>query len=71
MEMSKAGHKALNTKTKIQEVNQLISLYDNYFAIADALVQTSGARASVKSKSLISSIESVKTDKLADDFHGI
>ncbi|MGV8879099.1 MAG: DUF3347 domain-containing protein [Sphingobacteriaceae bacterium] len=70
-DMSKADHKALDKENKIQDSSQLISLYDNYFAIADALIQTNETKASVNSKVLLSNIEGVKMDKLSADVHGI
>ena len=54
-----------------QKSNQLTSVFDNYFELKDALVKTDGAMAAGKSKDLLSSIKSVKMDKLETDVHNV
>ena len=54
---------------KTQEVNQLNTVFDNYFALKDALVQTDGANASTKSAMLLTSMKAVKMEKLSTDVH--
>ena len=55
--------------TTMQQENQLTAVFDNYFAVKDALVSSDGATASEKSKMLLSNIEAVKMDKLEMDVH--
>lgn len=52
-----------------QEANQLTAVFDNYFAVKDALVETNGANASEKSKALLTTINTVEMDKLTMDVH--
>lgn len=49
--------------------DQLTTVFDNYFALKDALVQTNGAMASEKSKALLTSIKGVQMDKLSSEVH--
>jgi copper chaperone CopZ len=56
------------TKPK-QEVNQLTTVFDNYFQLKDALVKTDGKAASLVSKDLLASLNAVKMDKLQMDVH--
>ncbi len=51
--------------------NQINIVFDNYFAVKDALVQTNGTMASEKSKALLTSIKAVKMEKLAMDIHTV
>ncbi|WP_395053524.1 DUF3347 domain-containing protein [Flavobacterium sp.] len=52
-----------------QEVNQLNDIYENYFAVKDALVKTDGIAAAANAKTLLSTINSVKMDALKMDVH--
>lgn len=52
-----------------QLVNQLTAVFDNYFLVKDALVQTNGAMAAEKSKALLTAIKAVKMEKLSTDVH--
>lgn len=52
-----------------QESNQLQPVYDTYFELKDALVQTDGNSASIKAKTLLTAINAVKMDKLEMDVH--
>jgi Protein of unknown function (DUF3347) len=56
-------------KVEVQETNQLKSIFDNYFAIKDALVKTDGNTASAKAKELLSAINAVKMETLKIDEH--
>jgi copper chaperone CopZ len=58
-------------KVEVQEVNQLKSIFDNYFAVKDALVKTDGNTASTKAKELLSAINAVKMETLKTDEHTI
>ena len=57
------------TNTAMKEMNQLTSVFDNYFAVKDALVSTDGAMAAAKSKTLLTNLEAVQMDKLEMDVH--
>lgn len=56
-------------KAEVQEVNQLKTVFENYFAIKDALVKTDGNIASSKAKELLSAINTAKMEKLSMDEH--
>ena len=60
-----------NTMTEMQEVNPLSAVYDSYFTVNDALVQTDGATASTNAKNLLTAINGVKMDKLSMDVHRV
>ncbi|WP_188050973.1 DUF3347 domain-containing protein [Flavobacterium sp. GP15] len=55
--------------TAMKEMNQLTSVFDNYFAVKDALVSTDGTMAAAKSKLLLTNLEAVQMDKLEMDVH--
>lgn len=57
------------TMTEIQEQSQLKVIFENYFAIKDALVKTDGNTASTKAKALLSAINAVKMEILKTDEH--
>ena len=52
-----------------QETNQLNTVYENYFAIKDALVKTDETTAAANAKMLLTNINSVKMDALQMDVH--
>lgn len=52
-----------------QKENQLTAIFDNYFAVKDALVKTDGNGASSKAKELLASINKVKMETLKTDEH--
>ena len=58
-----------NKMGEIQNKNPLSAIYENYFALKDALVQTDGATASTRAKNLSTAINEVKMDKLSMDVH--
>jgi Protein of unknown function (DUF3347) len=57
------------TMTENQEPSQLIAIFENYFAIKDALVKSDGNIASVKSKEMLYAIDAVKMETLKTDEH--
>lgn len=59
------------TKVEVQNTNQLNSVFDNYFAVKDALVKTDGNTASAKAKALLFAINAVKMETLKTDEHNI
>ncbi len=54
-----------------QETNQLTAVFDSYFSLKDALVQTDGNIASAKAKDLQTAINAVKMEKLPMDVHTV
>lgn len=54
-----------------QEVAQLKSVFDTYFAIKDALVKTDGKTASTKAKELLTAINAVKMETLNKEVHTV
>lgn len=60
-----------HTTTKKQETSQLQAVFDNYFAIKDALVQSNGNITSVKAKDLLNAITSVKMETLTTDEYDV
>ena len=50
-------------------VNPMPAVFDNYFAVKDALVQTNGAMAATKSANLLIAIKAVKMENLSADVH--
>lgn len=62
-------HDGMNNAT--QETNQLTSVFDNYFALKNALVKTDGNTASTKAKDLGTAINAVKMDKLPMNVHTV
>jgi len=59
------------TTETAQEVNQLKSIFDNYFALKDALVKSDGKLASSIAKELLSNINAVNMTKLSTDEHTV
>lgn len=55
--------------TEKQEVSQLKSVFNNYFAVKDALVKTDGNTASTKAKELLAAINGVKMETLKAEEH--
>jgi len=53
------------------EIPQLKAIFDNYFAIKDALIKTDGNTASTKAKELLTAISTVKMEKLSTEEHNV
>jgi len=70
-EMSNHANHTETPKVEVQEVNQLKAVFDNYFALKDALVKTDGNTASTKATSLLSAINAVKMETLKADEHNV
>lgn len=64
-------HNHSETTETMQDVSQLKTVFENYFAVKDALVKTDGNTASSKAKELFTAINSVKMDKLATEEHTV
>lgn len=52
-----------------QETDPLSSVYENYFAVKDALIKTDGATASENAGKLVIAINEIKMDELYADVH--
>ncbi len=52
-----------------QEVNQLKTIFENYFTLKDALVKSDGKLASTIAKDLLVNINEIKMDKLSQEEH--
>ncbi len=53
----------------VQEVSQLQAVFDNYFALKDALVKTDAATASSKAAAILTAINAVQMNKMKMDEH--
>ncbi len=62
-------HDIENEVIAMPEVNQLKAVFDNYFAVKDALVKTDGNSSATKAKELLTAINVVKMEKLSDEEH--
>lgn len=54
-----------------QEIQTLKAVFDNYFALKDALIKTDGGLASNKAGELLSAISAVKMEKLTAEEHTV
>lgn len=63
------GNHIETPKVEVQEVNQLKAVFDNYFAVKDAMISSDGNVTSIASKELLVSINNVKMDKLEMNVH--
>ncbi len=54
---------------EVKVSNQLDEVYENYFALKEALVKTDATSASAKSKALLTAINAVKMNELKMDVH--
>ena len=68
-ETSEKVMKLQENNAELQNRTELSAVYDAYFTLKDALVNTDGAAASNASKELVKSIAFVQMDKLENDVH--
>ena len=61
------GNKVMN----MQEASQLKAVYDNYFALKDALVKTDGVSASAKASAMVTALDGVEMGKLNNEEHTV
>lgn len=54
-----------------QETPTLKAVFDNYFALKDALVKSDGHGASAKGKELLSALNTVQMNQLSNEEHGV
>jgi copper chaperone CopZ len=66
-----SNHENLSETPEVQKTNQLKAVFDNYFAVKDALVKTDGNTASTKATELLSAINAVKMETLTTDEHTV
>jgi copper chaperone CopZ len=59
-----------STETK-QEVNALKSVFENYFALKDALVKSDGNLASARARELLNALNAVQMNKLSKEEHTV
>lgn len=64
-ETPKAQVQESSVSQQANETNQLKAVFDNYFAVKDALVKTDGNTASAKAKELLLAINTIKMEKLS------
>jgi hypothetical protein len=65
------GHGQENSTTNKQEASQLKAVFDNYFALKDALVKTDGNTASASGAALLTALEAVEMGKLKMEEHTV
>lgn len=63
--------KRQKTTEKVEETSQLKPVFDNYFAMKDALIKSDAKTTSAKANSLLTSIGAVKMDKLKSNEHTV
>lgn len=64
-------HNQKNVVKTEQEANQLKTIFENYFALKDALVKSDGKLALTLAKDLLVNINAVKMDKLSSEEHSV
>lgn len=63
-------HQQINAPAT-QQTNQLQAIFDNYFAVKDALVKTNATNAQTKATALLAALNAVKMETLKTDEHAI
>ena len=64
----RTGDKPIETK---EEANQLKAVFDNYFALKDALVKSDGTMASAMAKQLLNALNDVQMNLLSNEEHSV
>ena len=64
-------HSSHTASTEMQEVNQLTSVFENYFSVKDALVKTDAGTSSAKAVELVKAIKAVEMTKLSNEEHTV
>lgn len=59
----------VSNQKEVKTSNQLDKVYENYFALKDALVKTDATSAAAKAKALVTSINAVKMNEMKMDVH--
>ena len=60
-----------HTGMDMQQTNQLTAVFDNYFALKDALVKTDGPTASAKASAMLTALDAVEMGKLKTEEHTV
>ena len=63
------NHTQGNKAMEMQEASQFKAVYDNYFALKDALVKTDGVSASAKASAMLTALDGVQMGKLNNEEH--
>lgn len=58
-----------NPNANAQTTNQLVPVFENYFAVKDALVSTNGKTASTNAKILLENLKAIKMSTLGEEEH--
>ena len=66
-----AGHQPATADTQQQKESGVTKIYDQYFALKDALVKGAPAEAATSAKQMLGAIESVNMSALADKEHQV
>lgn len=66
-----SGHSQGNSTVNMKEASQLKAVFDNYFALKDALVKTDGNAASESGAALLTALEAVEMGKLIAEEHTV
>lgn len=64
-------HSSHTASTEMQEVNQLKSVFNNYFSVKDALVKSDANTTSTKAKELLTALDAVQMNKLSNEEHTV
>lgn len=64
-------HSSHTASTEMQEVNQLKSVFNNYFLVKDALVKSDANTTSTKAKDLLTALDAVQMNKLSNEEHTV
>ncbi len=62
-------HTTHTMTAEVKQANQMTAVFNNYFAVKDALVLTNGSKAAESAQALQKAITDVKMDKLPMDVH--
>lgn len=65
------NHSPGNNTMDMQQTSQLATVFDNYFAIKDALVKTDGAMAASKASVMLTALDAVEMGRLKMEEHTI
>lgn len=68
---SHADHNPAKTEKVKEEVNKLKAVFDNYFAMKDAMVKSDAAAASAKATALLTALNAVKMESLKNKEHDV
>lgn len=66
---SNHGNHSETPTAVIQNENQLKTVFDNYFLVKDALINSDGTKTALASKELLAAVNNVKMEKLEMDVH--